>query len=74
MYAILAAGASQGAFVVIPEIPRSDISCITKNKRAVAQLMESTDQSDSPFIVAKAPIKTTSELVVFSDPRRVSSC
>ena len=28
-----------------------------KNKGAVAQLMESTDQSDSPFIVAKAPRK-----------------
>ena len=28
-----------------------------KIKGAVAQLMESTDQSDSPFIVAKAPRK-----------------
>ena len=31
--------------------------CTKKIKGAVAQLMESTDQSDSPFIVAKAPRK-----------------
>ena len=30
MYAILAAGASQGAFVVIPEISRSDVSMHNK--------------------------------------------
>ena len=33
MYAILAAGASQATFVVIPEISRSDISMHKKNKR-----------------------------------------
>ena len=31
MYAILAAGASQASFFVIPEISPSDISCIIKN-------------------------------------------
>ena len=50
--------ASQAAFVVIPEIPRSDISMHKKNKRgAAAQLMESIDRRDSPFIAAKAPRK-----------------